>query len=153
MDLTYVTILVLASMIFVLAGMIGYLYWQQTRIIQHVQSLSIIVSSLVAPPPPPSSMESAEEEPVVEAEAETEQTVDAPVIPSALVDEDEEDDRVSVEHIAGPPATATTEEPMDVDDLQSKTKAQLQKMLTDKGIPYAKSDNKTQLIELLKATA
>ena len=141
MDLTYVTILVLASMIFVLAGMIGYLYWQQTRIIQHIQSLSIVVSSLVTPPVPTP-------EPEPEPESEEEQTAEVPTLA-------EEDDRVSVEHVTAPPhpATATTPDELDVDDLQSKTKAQLHKLLTDKGIPYAKSDNKTQLIELLKATA
>ena len=136
MNLTYVTILVLASLIFVLAGITGVLYWQQTRMIQHIQSLSIVVASLVNPPVPPP-------EPAVESEEE--QTVDVPV--------EEEDDRVSVEHVAAPPPTATTPDELDVDELQSKTKAQLHKLLTDKGIPYAKSDNKTQLIELLKATA
>ena len=136
MNLTYVTILVLASLIFVLAGITGVLYWQQTRMIQHIQSLSIVVASLVNPPVPPP-------EPAVESEEE--QTVDVPV--------EEEDDRVSVEHITAPPPTATTPDELDVDELQSKTKAQLHKLLTDKGIPYAKSDNKTQLIELLKATA
>ena len=104
--------------------------------IQHIQSLSIVVASLVNPPVPPP-------EPAVESEEE--QTVDVPV--------EEEDDRVSVEHVAAPPPTATTPDELDVDELQSKTKAQLHKLLTDKGIPYAKSDNKTQLIELLKATA
>ena len=129
-------------MIFVLAGTIGYLYWQQTRIIQHIQSLSIIVSSLVTPPPAPL--------PETEAEPETEEQIaEVPMTP------EDEDDRVSVEHVSGPPEpeTATTVDELDVDDLQSKTKVQLHKLLTDKGIPYAKSDNKTQLIELLKATA
>lgn len=144
MDLTYVTILVLASMIFVLAGMIGYLYWQQTRIIQHIQSLSIIVSSLVTPPPAP--LPETEAEP--DADTEHQETE----VPTTTEDED---DRVSVENVTAPPEpeTATTADELDVDDLQSKTKVQLHKLLTDKGIPYAKSDNKTQLIELLKATA
>jgi hypothetical protein len=136
MNLTYITILVLASLIFVLAGITGVLYWQQTRMIQHIQSLSIVVSTLVNPPVPPSEPE---------VESEEEQNVDVPV--------EEEDDRVSVEHVTAPSPTATTPDELDVDELQSKTKAQLHKLLTDKGIPYAKSDNKTQLIELLKATA
>jgi hypothetical protein len=139
MNLTYVTILVLASLIFVLAGITGVLYWQQTRMIQHIQSLSIVVSTLVNPPSPPPVPE-----PEPEVEPEEEHTVDVPV---------EDDDRVSVEHVSAPPPTATTPDELDVDELQSKTKAQLHKLLTDKGIPYAKSDNKTQLIELLKATA
>lgn len=147
MDLTYATILVLAAMVFVLAGMIGYVYWQQTRTIQHVQSLALLVQSLVAQP------------------IEEEQVAEVPVIPQApqkepvheidedTDDEEEEDDRVSVEHVSAPPATAAVADIMDTDDLHIKTKAQLQKQLSEKGIPYAKSDNKTTLIELLKATA
>jgi len=152
MDLTYATILVLAAMVFVLAGMIGYVYWQQTRTIQHVQSLALLVQSLVAQP------------------IEEEQVAEVPVIPQAQqppqapqkepvheidedTDEEDEDDRVSVEHVSAPPATAAVADIMDTDDLHVKTKAQLQKQLSEKGIPYAKSDNKTTLIELLKATA
>ena len=41
------TIVVLASMIFVLSAMIGYLYWQQTRLHQNLQSLGLVVSTLV----------------------------------------------------------------------------------------------------------
>ena len=37
-----VSVLVLATMVLVLAGMVGYMYWQQTRIIQ-------IVSSMIPP--------------------------------------------------------------------------------------------------------
>lgn len=136
MELTYVTIVVLASMVFVLSGMVGYLYWQQTRMLQHIQSLAIVVSTQLTPPPPPVEMESEPEE-------------EKPV-------SDEEDDRVSVkeevvEKVEGPP---DVEEPkVDVDDLQDKTKKQLQEMLTAKGIPFSKTDAKPILIQLLKATA
>jgi hypothetical protein len=82
MDLTYVTIVVLASMIFVLSGMIGYLYWQQTRLHQNLQSLGIVVSTLVNQPPPPPHLE---EEPVAQPEPEQE-----------VVAQVEEDDRLSV---------------------------------------------------------
>lgn len=136
MELTYVTIVVLASMVFVLSGMVGYLYWQQTRMLQHIQSLAIVVSTQLTPPAPPPEMESEPEE-------------EKPT-------SDEEDDRVSVkeeevvEKVEGPPIT--TQEP-DVDDLQDKTKKQLQEMLTAKGIPFSKTDSKPILIQLLKATA
>jgi hypothetical protein len=49
MDLTYAAILVLAAAVFVLSGMVGYIYWRHTRLQQSVQSLSIVVSSLVTP--------------------------------------------------------------------------------------------------------
>ena len=134
MDLTYATIILLASMIFVLSAMVGYLYWQQTRISQNVQSLSIIVSTLASPP-----QETVEVEQEMVAET---QAVDVPVV-------EEEDDRVSVEHVSEPPPAPE----VDIDDLQEKTSAQLRELLTQKGIPYGKRDSKTVLIELLKATA
>lgn len=156
MDLTYATILVLAAMVFVLAGMIGYVYWQQTRTIQHVQSLALLVQSLVAQP---IEEEQVAEVPVIPQAQQAQQPPQAPQkepvheIDEDTDDEEEEDDRVSVEHVSAPPATAAVADIMDTDDLHIKTKAQLQKQLSEKGIPYAKSDNKTTLIELLKATA
>lgn len=133
MELTYATIVVLASMIFVLSGMVGYLYWQQTRILQHIQSLAIVISTHV-------------EHPQIEAEPEQDVESEKAV--------QEEDDRVSVteevEKIEGPPPVV---EEADIDDLQDKTKKQLQEMLTTKGIPFSKNDAKPVLIQLLKATA
>jgi hypothetical protein len=142
MDLAYVTIIVLASMIFVLSGMVGYLYWQQTRLQQSIHSLGIVVSTLANPPE-------------LEAEPEPEPVpVPEPVAqPQAVAveEEEEEDDRVSVEHVSeAPPKEAAN---VDIDDLQSKTASQLREILTQKGIPFGKRDSKSVLIELLKATA
>jgi cytoskeletal protein RodZ len=144
MDLTYVSILVLAAMVFVVSGMVGYLYWQQTRLQQHVQSLSMVVASLVTPAPLEDA--SPESSPETDAEAEVEVEEDAPA---------DEDDRVSVEHVTAPPADTENkvDVPVDVDDLQSKTAVQLRELLTQKGIPFGKRDSKSALIELLKATA
>jgi len=126
MEFTYVTIVVLSSMMFVLSGMVGYLYWQQTKLVQHVQSLAMALATHVENTRLP--------EPELEPEAEESEV--------------EEDDRVSVketvEVVAGPP---------DVDDLQSKTAPQLRELLTGKGIPFGKRDSKTVLLELLKATS
>lgn len=146
MELTYATIVILASMIFVLAGMVGYLYWQQTRMLQHIQSLAIVISTHVVPQREDHHL--AVEEHAEEArEEETE----------------EEDDRVSVkaehdetvETVEGPPAAVEEkkEEKVDIDDLQDKTATQLREMLTKKGIPFGKRDAKPVLIQLLKATA
>jgi flagellar biosynthesis component FlhA len=136
MELTYATIVVLASMVFVLSAMVGYLYWQQTRMLQHIQSLAIVISTQMAPP------QELEQEVEKEEEEEEETEEEKP----------EEDDRVSVkeevEQVTGPP-----EEKIDVDDLQDKTAAQLREMLTKKGIPFGKRDAKPVLIQLLKATA
>lgn len=142
MELTYATIVILASMIFVLSGMVGYLYWQQTRMLQHIQSLAIVISTHVVPHP--------QHEEIVEKEEPLEKQTD---------EEDDEDDRVSVkeeeevEKVEGPPAEEKKEEKVDIDELQDKTASQLREMLTKKGIPFGKRDAKPVLIQLLKATA
>jgi hypothetical protein len=138
MELTYVTIIVLASMVFALAGMVGYLYWQQTRMLQHIQSLSVVLSSQLVRPEPLAVEEEEEAPPEAESEPEPEK---------------EEDDRVSVDEkvevVKGPPA----EQDVDLDDLQDKTSAQLRELLTQKGIPFGKRDSKTILLQLLKASS
>jgi hypothetical protein len=143
MDLTYASILVLAAMVFVVSGMVGYLYWQHTRLQQHVQSLSLVVTSLVTPAPvEETSPEVPQPVTETETEAEVEVEEDAPV---------DEDDRLSVEHVTAPAPSAKEE--VDIDDLQTKTAVQLRELLTQKGIPFGKRDSKSALIELLKATA
>ncbi len=137
MELTYATIVVLASMVFVLSAMVGYLYWQQTRMLQHIQSLAIVISTQLTPQAlPQPEVEDKQEEPVSEDE-----------------EEEEVDDRVSVkeevEKVDGPQAV----DKVDVDDLQDKTASQLREMLSKKGIPFGKRDAKPVLIQLLKATA
>ena len=141
MDLTYVTLIILASMIFVLSAMVGYLYWQQTRMMQQLNSISFAVSSHLASIAPPELPE-----PEVETDVEPESEVQEVDVP-----ETEEDDRASVEEVeivSAPPA----EPEADIDDIQSKTTKQLQELLTKKGIPYGKRESKTTLMELLKAT-
>lgn len=145
MELTYVTIVVLASMIFVLAGMVGYLYWQQTNMLQHLQSLALALGAVAEqihqPEPEPEPVHLTKED---DSESE-----------------EEEDDRVSVreplEIVEGPPKpqtpTATSADHDDVDDLQLKTAAELRDLLTKKGIPFGKRDSKSVLLQLLKATA
>jgi len=144
MQLTYVAVVVLASMVFVLSGMIGYLYWQQTKILQQIQSLAIVISSQFVPRMPPPEPEAEAEEAGVEAEPEVKTEPDVKV----------EDDRLTVddspvEHVSGPPADKKTE--VDIDDLDSKTAAQLRDILTQRGIPFGKRDAKTVLVQLLKA--
>jgi len=136
MELTYATIVVLAAMVFMLAGMVGYLYWQQTGILRHLQGLANLIATKITPP----------QVTFIQTESEVEES-------------EEEDDRVSVkeevEKVEGPPVEEqqSEEEHIDVDDLQDKTAAQLREMLTAKGIPFGKRDAKTVLIQLLKATS
>ena len=142
MELTYATIVVLASMVFVLSGMVGYLYWQQTRMLQHMQSLSTFIASQLTQPPEEHEHED-EVQPLPEPEPESKVESDS---------ESEDDDRLSVEEkvelVEGPP-----KEEVDIDDLQSKTATQLKELLTQKGIPFGKRDSKPVLLQLLKAIA
>ena len=138
MDLTYVTLIILAAMIFVLSAMVGYLYWQQTRMMQQLNSISFALSSHLSSLAPEVHEEVTEE---------------------VHDDVAEEDDRASVEDVqeveivTSPPLEATEPSEPDIDDIQSKTTKQLQELLTKKGIPFGKRESKVTLIELLKATA
>lgn len=146
MEFLHAAVALLASMVLVLAGLVGWLYWQQQRMIQTQSNLAMALGELARSmlPPPPAPEPDTEAETEKEAELpEEEGPVPAPT-PAA-----EEDDRVSVEQgpevISGPP--------LDTDGLESKTKKELQELLEKRSIPYGKGDNKGVLISLLKATA
>ena len=128
-------IIVLASMVLVLSGMVGYLYFQQTRVMQSLNGLAGIVASRFIQP-------EVEDD---ESEADS-----------------EDDDRVTVEKDVSEPDVEVVElaekktpmeEPIDTDTLQDKSVSELKDMLSKKGIPFGKRDAKTVLIQLLKATA
>ena len=135
MEFEHAAIALLASMVLVLAGMVGWLYWQQTRMFQNMNNIVMVVGELAA-----------SREPVAEATA-----------PEPEPEKEEEDDRVSVDGeetlpkepviVSGPPADDG------IDGLESKSKKELQDILTKRGIPFGKGDNKNALISLLKATA
>lgn len=139
MDFEYASIALLGSMVLVLAGIVGWMYWQQTRMFQSISNLVMVVGELASRP--------AEQ---MEEEAPTEQ-------PAPIPEPVQEDDRVSVDGevtlVEGPPATATTPDENDTDGLEGKTKKELQDILTKRGIPFSKSDGKGALVSLLKATA
>ena len=161
MQLTYVAVVVLASMIFVLSGMVGYVYWQQTRMLQNLQSLAVVISTHLIRPPQPQPEES---------EHESELPLLVPVVEEKKLETVHEDDRVSVnepEVVEGPPATVEvpvvpavpvvpvvpvvpTEVPV---DFEKKTASELKEILTSKNIPFGKRDAKSVLVQLLKATA
>jgi hypothetical protein len=137
MEFLHASIALLASMVLVLAGMVGWLYWQQTRLFQNMNSIIMVIGELTRPPPM--------EEPVALPEPES---------PAEAAPAEPEDDRASVE-----PEAATTEivegppAPLDTDGLESKSKKELQDILTKRGIPFGKTDTKSALLSLLKATA
>ena len=123
-------IALLAGMIFVLAGLVGWLYWQQTRIHQSLNILARVLAGM-APQPMYEEAPPAPEEPVQEDDRA--EVVDEKPAPVAEV-------------VSGPP-------PMDTDELEGKSRKDLQEMLSKKGIPFAKGDSKTLLIQLLKASS
>jgi hypothetical protein len=135
MELQQATVALLAALVLVLGGMVGWLYWQQQRLFQNMNAIVAAIGELASRPATIMSFPEPEAPP-------------APVV--------EEDDRVSVEEeedlpsvqiVSGPPA------PLDTDGLESKSKKELQEILTTRGIPFGKADTKTALISLLKATS
>lgn len=137
MELTFVATIVLAAAVFVLSGMIAYVYWQQTRMMNQVQSLAQVIAKYYIPdhtPPEPEPEVQPEPEPEAKPQPEPEVKEEAPV-----------DDRVEV-------VDKPADEP-DIDDLQTKSVVQLKELLSKKGIPFGKRESKTGLLQLLKATA
>jgi hypothetical protein len=127
-----VSVLALATMVLVLAGMVGYVYWQQNKTLQVVGSLSSFVSAHLAPPAPepePESEPESEDDRVSVTEDKVVETVDV-VVPEAKQD-------------AKP----------DEDDVQTKTSSELRDILSKKGIPFGKRDSKTVLLQLIGASS
>jgi hypothetical protein len=150
MEFLHAAIAMLASMVFVLAGMVGYIYWQQTRMFHNVNTLSMVLGDLAQ-----SLLISRAGAESVQTPAET---ADAPAdAPVETVQEAEiptsDDDRVEAEPDATPADVRGPPEPIDTDTLQDKTKKELHDILTKRGIPFGKNDSKGVLISLLKATA
>lgn len=131
MDSLTIGVAVLATAVVVLAGMVGWLYVQQTRLFANMNGLVMVIGDLSqriqVPVPTP--------EPVPEPEVEVEEEDDR----ASVVD------KVEAEIVDGPP--------LDTDGLESKTKKELQEILTKRGIPFGKADAKPVLVSLLKATA
>jgi len=129
MSFLNISVLVLACMVLILAGMVGYVFWQQNRVLHAVSSLSSFVSANLAPQP--------------ELQAETDED-----------SETENDDRLSVHEEKE--VVSSVEVPVvepDVDDLKTKSAAELRDLLSKKGIPYGKRDSKNVLLQLLNASS
>jgi hypothetical protein len=149
MEFIHASIALLSSMILILAGMVGWLYWQQTRLFQNMNNIVMVIGELARPPVP--DVHTIEVpilvNPPTEPEPETEVEAEVEPEPEAEV----EDDRVTVveevDVVEGAPA------PIDTDGLEDKSVKELKDMLTKRGIPFGKRDSKNILITLLKATA
>ena len=121
MSLLNASVLVLATMVAVLAGMVGYMYWQQNRVLQVVNSLTSYVSTQFV-----RTEESEDDRASVDEEVEVVNSVEVPTMPPAV-----------------PP-------PVQTDELEGKTSAELKELLSAKGVPYGKRDSKAALLKLLK---
>jgi hypothetical protein len=137
MEFENAAIALLASMVLVLAGMVGWLYWQQTRMFQNMNNIVMALGELAQRQFAP--------EPELVKEEDIEITETAPVI--------QEDDRLSVEEDEEDEKPAVVDGPLEIDGLEQKSLKELRDMLTKKGIPFGKRDTKGALISLLKATA
>lgn len=142
MEIQQAAVALLAALVLVLGGIVGWLYWQQQRIFQNMNAIVAAIGELATRPAVPITFP----EPVPEEEVKKEESP---------VEADTEDDRVSVEEEDLPEVQIVSGAPpaLDTDGLESKSKKDLQEILTKRGIPFGKGDNKTALISLLKATA
>jgi len=143
MEFFHGIVALLAFVVLILAGMVAWLYMQQTRLLQAVNALAIAIST---PPPPmlvaePQKEESSTPEPAAPpADAEEDDRV------SVYEDEDDESTEVEAE-------TKQSEDVPEIVDYTKRTIAELRDLLTQKGIPFNKSDKKTTLVSLIQATA
>jgi hypothetical protein len=144
MEFLHASIALLASMVLILAGMVGWIYWQQTRLFQNMNAVALVIGDLNQ------ALMASVVKPRVELATvpEPTETLQRAEIPTS---DEEDDDRLSVEK--EPEIVTGAPPPLDTDGLQDKSKKELQELLTTRGIPFGKGDAKNVLISLLKATA
>jgi len=152
MEFLHASIALLASMVLVLAGMVGWLYWQQTRLFQNMNSMVMVIGELARPEHRHDTHEIHE----TPEEADIKPTSDE-TVPEPVKEEDEgEDDRATVEPEAAAKKVDTVDgppEPIDLDALGSKSTKEIRELLSKRGIPFGPRDSKSALISLLKAVA
>ena len=144
MEIQQAAVALLAALVLVLGGIVGWLYWQQQRLFQNMNAIVAAIGELAMRPAAITFPEPVAEEAPKKDDAD---------LPAPAEDAD---DRVSVEEEAELPdvqIVSGAPPALDTDGLESKSKKELQDILTKRGIPFGKADNKTALVSLLKATA
>jgi len=136
MELLQAAIALLASMVFVLAGMVGWMYWQQARLrsmlnMMEMQFVALTQQLITEEEPPPEPAH----------------------VPEPPAEVEPEDDRASVEEEQAVETVEGAPPALDLDSLEGKTKKELQELLTKRGLPFSKNDAKGVLISLLKASS
>jgi hypothetical protein len=137
MDFFHGITALLAFVVLILTALVAWMYVQQTRLMQAVSALTTAITA-----PPVSFFEAAKQYPVHEEES----------LPEQAEHPEQADDRVSV-HEDELPTVTEAEEDADDGDLSDKKVSDLRSLLTDKGIPFNKSDKKGVLLTLLKAAS
>ena len=141
MEIQQAAVALLAALVLVLGGIVGWLYWQQQRIFQNMNAIVSAIGELATRPAAITFPEPVPEEAPKDAD------LPAPAEDDDRVSVEEEADLPDVQIVSGAPAA------LDTDGLESKSKKELQDILTKRGIPFGKADTKTALVSLLKATA
>lgn len=139
MEIQQAAVALLAALVLVLGGIVGWLYWQQQRLFQNMNAIVAAIGELATRPaaitfPEPVPEEASKDDAPAPAEDDR-------------VSVEEEEELPEVQIVSGAPPA------LDTDGLESKSKKELQDILTKRGIPFGKADNKTALVSLLKATA
>ena len=143
MEIQQAAVALLAALVLVLGGIVGWLYWQQQRLFQNMNAIVAAIGELATRPAAITFPEPVPEEAPKKDDADA----TAPAEDDDRVSVEEEADLPDVQIVSGAPPA------LDTDGLESKSKKELQDILTKRGIPFGKGDNKTALVSLLKATA
>ena len=160
MEFFHGIVALLAGIVLVLTGLVAWLYIQQSRMSQAINALAVAVTappvSFTASLPPelheeeqaPQQLEHEQEQEYADLPPLEESVQEAHVPEMEQVDElvPETDDRVSV-HEEVEEAQVQT---MDAVDVSGKTVAELRQLLTERGVPFNKSDKKSTLISLVQ---
>jgi hypothetical protein len=161
MEFFHGIVALLAGIVLVLTGLVAWLYIQQSRMSQAINALAVAVTappvSFTASLPPELHEEEQAPAQTQTREYQEDEYADMPHLESvqeAHVPEMEQvgelvpetDDRVSV-HEEVEEAQVQT---MDAVDVSGKTVAELRQLLTERGIPFNKSDKKSTLISLVQ---
>jgi hypothetical protein len=139
MEIQQAAVALLAAVVLVLGGIVGWLYWQQQRLFQNMNAMVSAIGELATRPAVPITFP----EPMPEPEP----------VPEETKPEEDEDDRVSVDELPEVQIVSGPSTALDTDGLESKSKKELQDILAKRGIPFGKADTKSALVSLLKATA
>ena len=143
MEFFHGVVALLALIVLIVAGLVAWLYVQQTRLLQAVNALAIAIAT------PPPSYEPPVDPPSVDDMMAIEQDPPSDVKEDDRVSVYEEEDKETVAEFDGKEKEIVDEDT----DFSKKTVVELRELLSAKGIPFNKSDKKPVLVSILRATS